>query len=244
MDRIIELIAPKSAPDFVGKWLLIYVVVNVVNVVVEYFVRDWANFHLPQQMLLIGLIGGPFIALALAMLGRQAHLQRQLAMIAATDLLTGLRNRRAFLLDAKAAHAAGDGGAVLLLDADHFKAINDTYGHEIGDLCLRLIAEHLRGSIRQNDVVGRIGGEEFAIYLSNATHSVARDIGDLLCAGVAVPVPRDAPPLKVTLSAGAVLAHAEVTIEQALSLADRALYQAKNAGRARIMFTDPAATNT
>lgn len=236
MDRIIELIAPRSATDFVRKWLLIFLAVNVVNVAVEYFVRGWANFHLPQQMLLIALIGGPFIALALAMLARQAQLQGQLAMIAATDMLTGLRSRRAFLLDAKAAHSSGDGGALLLLDADHFKAINDTYGHEIGDLCLRVIADHLRGSIRATDVVGRMGGEEFAIYLSNATHSLARDIGELLCGGVDVHAHSGAAPLRVTLSAGAVLAQAEVTIEQALSSADLALYEAKKAGRARVMF--------
>lgn len=236
MDRIIELIAPRSALDFVRKWLLIFLAVNVVNLAVEYLVRGWANFHLPQQMLLIALIGGPFIALALAMLARQAQLQGQLAMIAATDMLTGLRSRRAFLLDAKTAHSSGDAGALLLLDADHFKAINDTYGHEIGDRCLRVIADHLRGSIRATDVVGRMGGEEFAVYLSNATHILARDIGQMLCAGVDVHALSDAAPLRVTLSAGAFLAQTEVTIEQALSLADRALYEAKKAGRARVMF--------
>ncbi|NBT33215.1 MAG: GGDEF domain-containing protein [Rhodobacteraceae bacterium] len=241
MERVVEFFAPRSRFDFVVKWLAFYIPINLINYAIEGGATGYDSYNIAQQAVIIAVVGGPFITLGLAMLAHQRRLQDRLFSIAATDMLTGLLNRRAFLADASRAHKTGDGGALLVIDADHFKAVNDTFGHDVGDYCLRSIAEHLRASVRADDVVGRLGGEEFAIYLRNASAERARAVGERICSGIEldpsetnkkITVKR----LKVTMSAGAVLARAGVTIENGLSVADRALYLAKEAGRARVIF--------
>lgn len=236
MDRIVAFFAPRSRSDFLVKWLVILLLINLLNILVSMAVTGLKRVEIANEVMMVALVGGPFITLALAMLSHQRALQGQLAALAATDVLTGLRNRRAFLIDAGAAHADGDGGAVLLLDADHFKQINDSFGHDVGDICLREIASHLRSMVREEDVVGRLGGEEFGIYLRNASPERARVVGERICRGVNVVQEQPKLNLRITLSAGAVLAQNSLTIEQGLTIADRALYLAKQAGRARVIF--------
>src|SRR5690606_2118647 len=94
----------------------------------------------------------------------------RLAIFASTDPLTGVLNRAAFMTLVKARLSARQsegrpGGALMILDADDFKAINDTYGHDQGDEALRLLTAAVRGALRDSDLLGRIGGEEFAVLL-------------------------------------------------------------------------------
>lgn len=161
-------------------------------------------------------------------------MQDNLIALAATDMLTGLNNRRAFY-ERVAEIPDGTNGVLIIIDADHFKRVNDTYGHDIGDLRLQQIAKHLIASVRENDIVARIGGEEFAVVMLGADRETAEGIGARLVEGVMLEVAQD-DTITVTLSVGAVmLAHLK-HFDTYMGLADEALYVAKSSGRARIVL--------
>jgi diguanylate cyclase (GGDEF)-like protein len=158
---------------------------------------------------------------------------------AATDPLTGLPNRRYFnefsaLLAGR--RRAGDAVAVLMIDIDKFKGLNDTYGHPTGDQVLRSVAEAITTAVREQDVPARIGGEEFAVVLRNPGPDVAIEIGervrqavrDLDLAAIGVP--------GVSVSVGVANASsADESIQALLDRADQALLRAKRAGRDRVI---------
>lgn len=140
------------------------------------------------------------------------------------DPMTGLHNRRA-LADLSKSAAAGD--AVVLLDLDHFKAVNDTYGHLVGDTVLCDFADTLAHSLRAGDSAVRYGGEEFLLFLPRTTTEQLGAILERVQATWAARSPM------TTFSAGAALIEPERGIIQALGFADRRLYAAKEAGRNR-----------
>ena len=163
--------------------------------------------------------------------------QATLERLATTDHLTGLQNRRAFLemseKELRRSRRTGQPLALLMIDADHFKAINDTYGHPVGDEVLRKIGSTCREVLRDEDVCGRIGGEEFAITLAQATLPVALKVAERLRQTMnAVELVVGDKTLRFTVSVGvAALAEGVASIEKMLSVADEGLYAAKNAGR-------------
>jgi two-component system cell cycle response regulator len=178
----------------------------------------------------------------------RASLRAGLEM-AMTDSLTGLHNRRYALyrLDRMLA-APGPGVAVMLLDLDHFKQINDTHGHSVGDEVLRRVARRLRSQLRNGDLLARIGGEEFLVALPDSDRGAALDCAERLRAAVGEAIFAlgcDGPALTVTLSAGLALSPAG-SGEAAQSLIDRAdaaLYGAKAHGRDTVTLSQlPAAS--
>lgn len=158
--------------------------------------------------------------------------------LAMTDPLTGLPNRRALedhlriRMDAWRKHRTPF--SLVMLDVDHFKRFNDTYGHSAGDEVLRTIAGSLRDALRQHDVVARFGGEEFSIILPHTTLDSA-----LAAVNKAIRAVRDTPvmvnnrPVPVTASVGLATLLATERVEQLLERADEALYAAKHNGRDR-----------
>jgi len=157
---------------------------------------------------------------------------------AATDSLTGLMNRRSFENKMRTLRASRTPVVVAMADVDHFKALNDKYGHETGDRALRLFAQVLRDSLRQTDLVARHGGEEFALALPSYNLDEARSALD----GVRVAL-KDAiassglPPF--TASFGAVAAGGDgEDLAQVLAAADVALFDAKRDGRDRVVVHD------
>jgi diguanylate cyclase (GGDEF)-like protein/PAS domain S-box-containing protein len=168
--------------------------------------------------------------------------EEKIALLARTDALTGLANRATFVERLHQAFAATRRGAapfaVLYLDLDHFKDINDTRGHPVGDLLLKEVGERLKGRIRESDLVARLGGDEFAILQS--------DIGDpsdagALAAGVietlSAPYLIDNAELHVTASVGISPCGPETASPDAmLAQADLALYRAKEEGRHQYRF--------
>lgn len=198
---------------------------------------DW------RSLLISSRIGVTLIALAPLVVGSvmvaRGELLEQLRHLAERDAMTGLRNRRSFL--AEGGEALADEKslpqpvAVMMLDIDHFKKINDTYGHSVGDRILSDFARILERNIRPQDTVGRMGGEEFAIILPDCTPeeavSVARRINAVL---------RESryrletgETVTATVSIGVHVDRWERNLERLLSQADQALYRAKRSGRDR-----------
>jgi diguanylate cyclase (GGDEF)-like protein len=173
--------------------------------------------------------------------------RQELALIVATDTLTGALARREFLSRgsielARPRHMSKTLG-LLLLDIDHFKAINDRYGHAAGDAALVAFVHALTSTLQGNDAVGRLGGEEFAVLLPDvaATHigTVAERLRERVAA-IALKVPEDT--LRFTVSiGGAILASEDTTIEAVIARADQALYAAKRRGRNCVVLEDSLA---
>jgi diguanylate cyclase (GGDEF)-like protein len=182
------------------------------------------------------------VSLALANL----DLREQLRSQAIRDQLTGLYNRR-FLEDALTretgrAARSGEPVAVAILDVDHFKRVNDTYGHEAGDAVLRELGQALLKTIRKTDIVGRFGGEEFLMLLPGATVEVAQARALAVLDAVRameVVIPNGAPLNHITASIGVAAMPLHVARGDALvAAADAALYQAKGQGRNRVVLSD------
>ncbi len=182
------------------------------------------------------------ISLALANL----QLREQLRSQAIRDQLTGLYNRR-FLEDALAretgrAMRSGETMALLIIDVDHFKKVNDTYGHEAGDAVLRELGQVLLKTIRKTDIVGRFGGEEFLVLLPGADIDAALARANAVLDAVRamhVDIPNGAPLQNVTASIGLSVTPLHVPKgDMLVAAADAALYQAKGQGRNRVVVSD------
>lgn len=157
------------------------------------------------------------------------------------DALTGINNRRSFYEQAekalKQAKRKDTPLAVLMLDADHFKKVNDKHGHAVGDLVLKDLAKTLTNTLRDVDLCGRIGGEEFAVLLPHTPLDEALEVAERLRAALAarkVPLP-DGNTLSFTVSVGLAMVTAEdKNLDNLMQKADLALYQAKEQGRNRV----------
>lgn len=170
---------------------------------------------------------------------RREHLERELRRIASVDELTGLHTRRHVLELGEheyrrlARHQREL--AILLIDLDHFKRINDSHGHAAGDEVLRHVGSLFRASLREGDIAGRFGGEEFLAILPETDLPAARQIAERLrtCLDQSVIVWRDIR-IRLTLSIGIATTVADEPIERTIARADRALYDAKRSGRNRV----------
>lgn len=153
---------------------------------------------------------------------------------AATDSLTGLLNRRAFESAFTAARREHDSIAVAMADLDHFKALNDTYGHETGDRALRVFAQTLRANVRSGDILGRHGGEEFVVALPGCSTEAAVAILDTVRSRLEAAASQAGLP-KFTASFGVVGIGADEELPGMLARADQALFEAKNGGRNQVV---------
>ncbi len=194
---------------------------------------------------------GSYVALVVLTLGFlllcNERLNRDALRLATRDALTGAPNRRAIEEVARDELArcrrSGLPLAVLLLDLDHFKAINDTYGHAAGDAALRAFVATATAQLRARDTLGRYGGEEFLVVLPATTCEDARATAERLRVAVAgATLEAGEHRLRVTTSIGVAEAAGNDDIDAMLARADTALYQAKAQGRNRTALTSPIAT--
>jgi diguanylate cyclase (GGDEF)-like protein len=170
------------------------------------------------------------------------NIEAQLRQVATTDSLTGVLNRSAFLSCSEheliRARRNGKALSILMLDADHFKTVNDRHGHAGGDAVLQYLAGACRAAMRAGDSIGRLGGEEFAITLPGATLEMGEEVAERLRARVAShAVWHGGAPIAFTVSLGVGAARrADQSIEQVMARADAALYAAKESGRNRVVL--------
>lgn len=176
---------------------------------------------------------------------QQKALIEALKVQARKDVLTGLNNRRHFLelceTEMQRSVRYGTPVSMLMLDIDHFKRINDAHGHKAGDLVLVQLAHIMKETLRSVDIVGRYGGEEFAILLPETDHRKAMEVAERLRLDIAAAaiVLEVGMPLKITVSIGVASAHGQETnVDILLNAADQALYRAKNGGRNQVMLAD------
>lgn len=187
------------------------------------------------------LVSAPFLAmLAVGMVYRLNAAQTALTLAAETDALTGVANRRSFMLQAELAFAnarnGGAGFAVVMLDIDHFKAINDTYGHGLGDDVLHDVAQACKAALRGSDCFARFGGEEFIALLQATDRTGAAEVAEVLRKTVASLAFENRTPPAVTVSLGvACYGPGNDNLHDILKEADRQLYAAKAAGRNCVM---------
>ncbi|WP_102107418.1 sensor domain-containing diguanylate cyclase [Oceaniglobus roseus] len=189
-----------------------------------------------------------FAEAEIALLSRFASLvveNLELRMIATTDALTGLRTRRDWQEQVRREIAlsarSGRPLSVAIMDIDHFKAVNDTYGHRTGDLLLSEVARVLLNRLRATDLVGRLGGEEFAVALPETTADEAREVVErvrLAVARIETSSP-EAPTVRCTISGGIAQLQDGETLDALCNRADHALYTAKGDGRNRLACALP-----
>jgi len=169
------------------------------------------------------------------------QLSLKLERLATTDELTGVLNRRALFdlahREWARARRSGNDMAVLMLDIDHFKVINDTYGHQVGDEALRYLAHKCQTQLRENDIFARYGGEEFIVVLPDTEKDVALDVATRLLHSIESDKVPAGPPEGITLhvSVGVAMMTADTpSLDELFRLADTQLYRAKNEGRNRV----------
>ena len=167
----------------------------------------------------------------------------RLKQLAHTDELTGLTNRRSFFERAdEILDGAADNGeplALLVIDADYFKQLNDTYGHATGDAALQFITERLESCVRKTDLLCRLGGEEFAILLHGMDEAGASRLADRILEKVAnQPMVWDSKIIEMSVSCGIADTHVSYEMTALFKAADDALYAAKSDGRnRRVLYT-------
>jgi diguanylate cyclase (GGDEF)-like protein len=194
----------------------------------------------------VSMIAVAPITVACVMAAREQLLQR-LHYLATHDPLSGLLNRHAFheraALDLARLAAQGQATALLMLDLDHFKRINDEYGHAAGDTVLARFAGLALSGLREVDLMGRVGGEEFAILLPGCGAAEAQIVAERLRAAFAAAQIDlgEGRALQATVSIGVAAQQRSADLQPLLAAADRALYAAKTAGRNRVDLAPPEA---
>jgi diguanylate cyclase (GGDEF)-like protein len=210
----------------------------------ELLVADFAEFDLGVLITLVVAVNVilAFLAVPTVLLARRFMMHGPLVEQSRLDTKTGLLNastwEREASIEVDRAVRTHSPLAVALVDIDHFKLVNDTYGHLVGDRVLKAVTDALRGQLRNYDLAGRFGGEEFIILLPQATESAARTVAERLrthIAGLAIPID-DEPDcmtfVRLTISVGvAALGGVSRELTDLMAAADAALYYAKETGR-------------
>jgi len=222
LSSTLQRMALRRPLDYVVKPVWFYLAILLVYLIACSILAgtEHAVAELHHSIPVVLLTSTPFIFASLLVVTKLDRIHLDLAQLALTDALTELPNRRSFTLQIDNHQRHGAMGFLLILDADHFKRVNDTYGHAIGDECLKAIANRLREISRPNDVT---------------TAAELRSIGQSLCKGIHIDAPGLDQPLRLTMSVGATETHEDENVAAALQRADEALYVAKSTGRAKMV---------
>ena len=227
--------------------LIASLAIGTVAGTVLYFVKASAFIEMRLLSVLFAVLTSIACILAMVVLQQHKKLVRQserLQMLANTDPLTKCHNRRSLLNSADEIHQRyGAAGGLLMVDVDHFKVVNDTHGHDIGDQVLVHISNIVRANIRTDDILARMGSEEFVVYLPGCDKIQSVRIANRICYSVAQqPLTTAEEKIPVTVSVGLVQMRStkENIFLQWLGAADRLLYKAKSLGRNQVCYIPQA----
>ena len=204
------------------------------------------NIALPLLLAVVGISLAALLGSLILVWSRNERMQ-ELQRQASLDSLTGLKNRRRFEEDLRVAMARAQRdrttGAVLMIDLDHFKHINDSHGHAAGDHVIEEIAGVLRRRTRESDVLARLGGDEFAVVLPRSSVAKAQVVAESIAAAIARHRSTDASLEPITASVGVAMFGEDprTSAESVISEADTAMYAAKDGGRDGVRVFDPTA---
>ena len=204
--------------------------------------KDGTRFWVQRRSFLIDWEGQPTVCTARIDITQRKKDEQALLELASTDPLTGADNRRSFFekgnAELRRAKRYNRLVAILAMDLDHFKQINDEHGHAVGDKVLKKFVEVCKGVLLEQDILGRVGGEEFTIILPEDDLAAGKHVAERLrhaCEDISVKANEEI--LQITVSIGVIeCGKSEETLEEALERADKLLYQAKKAGRNRILL--------
>jgi diguanylate cyclase (GGDEF)-like protein len=191
-------------------------------------------------MVYLGVSFHAYVDRSMSYFKRMRDYNNQLQDLASHDPLTRVFNAGAYYRacdqQIHASQRSNQPFAVLFIDLDHFKSINDTYGHAVGDDVLRTVAQTLRTTVRRSDIVGRIGGEEFSVFLPNTQLHGAQQLAETLRVAIeSIHIEVDGVRLKITASIGVAAKRFDQETMQAIQQhADQAMYEAKRSGRNRV----------
>jgi diguanylate cyclase len=199
-----------------------------------------------NDLLIPLLLAPPFFFYLLYKLRELAIAHHELLKVASMDGLTTCLNRQAFTvlveayLERTARLATRGEGALMVIDVDHFKAVNDRFGHMSGDEALRMISGEIKECLRENDLMGRIGGEEFGVFLPGADRRAAGIVAERIRASVnAAMFSPHGGAFPLSVSVGATVNSSGSSFKEMFRMADECLYVAKNNGRNRVEFSSP-----
>jgi diguanylate cyclase (GGDEF)-like protein len=196
-----------------------------------------------RLQLLVLMLAGALLLLVLGMNRRNRNLARRMHTLANTDELTKLLNRRAIMehgtREWHRTLRTGEAFTCMVLDLDHFKAINDSFGHATGDTVLRVLADILAAISRQSDAIGRVGGEEFLLFAAGADARHALGLAERIRARVEQAEVAELGSRRLTISIGLACRGRQTSLEELIKHADKALYQAKLNGRNRTSLYQP-----
>lgn len=206
----------------------------------EEFELEWSGVHAHYQIRSTpvkkksGFIVGSTIVIA--DITEQRLLYQKLERLAYTDGLTGILNRKTFIERSeniiKKMHVEENSSSLIIFDIDHFKAINDNYGHRMGDEAICHVVSVCKTFLQPNDLFGRYGGEEFVLCLPSTTLKEAGEYAEAIRRSIEnTPLEREGEKISITASFGVTQAHKDTVIEELLSYADKALYKSKHSGR-------------
>ncbi len=224
--------------------LLVVVLIGVEAMVFAYYWNyGWQRLEseLLQAMVIATTIGLPVILYVVSQHEALRRLTQKLAHLSSTDQMTGLLNRHTFVerlgLHLRDTDKGQSCGVFAYIDADHFKALNDRYGHALGDQVIQLIAAHIRTAIRKGDLCGRLGGEEFGIFLAGATLDEAGAIAERLRREInACEAKLQMPGATISVSIGIAAHKPGESAADTMQAADRSLYAAKHGGRNAVVI--------
>ena len=215
-----------------------YLAVALAYALLLFVGRRAAVYPLDGLILGAAAITAVVLVRQVSMIEENGRLMSRLRNLANVDPLTGIPNRRAFFEEAEEIFERRDPAlpgrhAVLMIDVDYFKEVNDTYGHRVGDRVLSVVAAGVKSQLRSADLVGRYGGDELVIALTGCDGPAALAVAERIRSVVAAtPVAVDGGAVNVTLSIGVAGAEGDEGLLPVLARADLALYEAKRAGRA------------
>jgi diguanylate cyclase (GGDEF)-like protein len=227
---------------FITVLTIVWLVISNSLMPVSYSSNALATFSI--SLIYMGVFFHAYGARSLSYFLRMRDYNRELALLASRDMLTGVFNARAYYAacqqNIQSASRSRQPYAVIFIDLDHFKAVNDTHGHAAGDAVLKAVAACLGQIVRQSDLLGRIGGEEFCVFTPNTGRGGALQLAEALrCAVEALNPSIGDRCLRVTASIGVAVCEDRVEEMQTIQQrADQAMYAAKKLGRNRVSVFD------